>query len=248
VLNFQPASNFGVCFLFLCAVPNKGTMRNTLKLSHMQSNIKIIGIGCGGNNVVNSLYANGINDVSLVACDCDASVLERSKAEVKLQFGTDGLGTGGNPNVGKKNAEEKVADIMALLGDGTDVAFVVSCLGGGCGTGAAPIVAREARLVGITTICVATLPFEFEGTQRFGQSLDGVREMAKNADGIYLFNNQYIFRQHPDSTINEAFAQADEMMCNFIRSTTESITKQKKAKREKIGLRGLLRKAFSHTT
>ncbi len=223
-------------------------MKCTLKLSHRQSNIKIIGIGCGGNNVVNSLYANGINDVSLLACDCDASVLERSKAEVKLQFGTDGLGTGGNPNVGRKTAEDKTADIRVLLGDRTDVAFVVSCLGGGCGTGAAPVVAREARLMGITTICVATLPLEFEGTQRFGQSLEGVREMAKNADGIYLLNNQYIFRQHPDSPINEAFAQADEMMYNFIRNTIESITKQKKAKREKIGLRGFLRKTFWHTT
>ena len=220
-------------------------MKYTLKSSHRQSNIKIIGIGCGGNNVVNSLYTNGINDVSLVACDSDASVLERSKADVKLQLGNDGLGTGGNPNVGNKNAEEKAADIRTLLGDGTDVAFVVSCLGGGCGTGVAPVVTREARQMGITTICVATLPFEFEGTQRFGQSLEGVREMAKNADGIYLFNNQYIFRQHRNSPINEAFAQADEMMCNFIRSTTESITKQKKAKREKIGLRRFLRKIIS---
>lgn len=220
-------------------------MKCTLKLSHRQSNIKIIGIGCGGNNIVNSLYANGINDVSLVACDCDASVLERSKADVKLQLGNDGLGTGGNPNVGKKTAEEKSADIRALLGDGTDVAFVVSCLGGGCGTGVAPVVTHEARQKGITTICVATLPFEFEGTQRFGQSLNCVHEMAKNADGIYLFNNQYIFRQHPDSPINEALAQADEMMCNFIRSTIESITKQKKAKRDKIGLRRFLRKIIS---
>ena len=216
-------------------------MKYTLKSSHRQSCIKIIGIGCGGNNIVNNLYASGMNDISLVACDCDASVLERSKAEVKLQLGNDGLGTGGNPNVGKKNAEEKVANIRTLLGDGTDVAFVVSCLGGGCGTGVAPVVTREARQMGITTICVATLPFEFEGTQRFGQSLEGVREMAKTADVIYLFNNQYIFRQHRNSPINEAFAQADEMMCNFIRSTTESITKQKKAKREKIGLRGFLR-------
>lgn len=220
-------------------------MRNTLKSSHRHSGIKIIGVGCGGNNVVNSLYANGINDVSLVACDCDASVLERSNAEATLQLGNDGLGTGGNPNVGRETAEEKTADIRALLGDETDVAFVVSCLGGGCGTGAAPIVAREARLMGITTICVATLPFEFEGTQRFGQSLDGVREMAKNADGIYLLNNQYIFRQHWDSPINEAFAQTDGMLCNVIRSTIEFITKQKKANRDKIGLRGFLRKIIS---
>lgn len=223
-------------------------MKCTLKSSHRQSGIKIIGIGCGGNNIVNNLYASGMNDISLVSCDCDASVLERSKADVKLQLGNDGLGTGGNPNVGKKNAEDKTADIRALLGDGTDVAFVVSCLGGGCGTGAAPIVAREARLMGITTICVATLPFEFEGTRRFGQSLDGVHEMAKNADGVFLLNNQYIFRQHWDSPINEAFAQTDGMLCNVIRSTIESITMQKKAKREKIGLRGFLRKAFSHTT
>ena len=220
-------------------------MKCTLKLSHRQSNIKIIGIGCGGNNIVNSLYASGMNDISLVACDCDASVLEHSKAEVKLQLSNDGLGTGGNPNVGRKTAEDKTADIRVLLDDRTDVAFVVSCLGGGCGTGAAPVVACEARQMGITTICVATLPFEFEGTQRFEQSLDGVREMAKNADGIYLFNNQYIFRQHRESPINEAFARADEMMCNFIRSTIESITKQKKANRDKIGLRRFLRKIIS---
>ncbi len=217
-------------------------MKYTHKSFLRQSNIKIIGIGCGGNNVINNLHASGMNDVSLVACDCDASVLERSKADVKLQLGNDGLGTGGNPNVGRETAEEKTADIRALLGDRTDVAFVVSCLGGGCGTGAAPIVAREARLMGITTICVATLPFEFEGTQRFEQSLDGVRMMSKNADGIYLFNNQYISRQHPDSSINEAFAQADEMICNFIRNTIESITKQKKANRDKIGLRRFLKK------
>ena len=220
-------------------------MKYTLKSSYRQSGIKIIGIGCGGNNIVNSLYASGMNDISLVACDCDASVLERSKADVKLQLGNDGLGTGGNPNVGKKTAEEKSADIRALLGNRTDVAFVVSCLGGGCGTGVIPIVAREAQQMGITTICVATLPFEFEGTQRFEQSLDGVHEMAKNADGIYLFNNQYIFRQHRESPINEAFAQADEMMCNFIRSTIEFITKQKKANRDKIGLRRFLRKIIS---
>ena len=219
-------------------------MKCTHKSSHRQSGIKIIGIGCGGNNIVNSLYASGMNDISLVACDCDASVLEHSKADVKLQLGNDGLGTGGNPNVGKKTAEEKVANIRTLLGDETDVAFVVSCLGGGCGTGAAPIVAREARQMGITTICVATLPFEFEGTQRFEQSLDGVREMAKNSDGVFLLNNQYIFRQHWDSPINEAFAQADEMICNFIRNTIESITKQKKAKREKIGLWRFFRKTF----
>lgn len=223
-------------------------MKCTLKSSHRQSNIKIIGIGCGGNNIVNSLFASGMNDVSLVACDCDASVLERSKADVKLQLGNDGLGTGGNPNVGKKNAEEKSADIRALLGDETDVAFVVSCLGGGCRTGVAPVVAREARQMGITTICVATLPFEFEGTQRFEQSLYGVHEMAKNADGIYLLNNQYIFRQHWDSPINEAFAQTDGMLCNVIRSTIEFITKQKKANRDKIGLRRFLRKTFWHTT
>ena len=223
-------------------------MKCTLKLSHRQSNIKIIGVGCGGNNVVNSLSANGINYGSLVACDCDASVLERSKADVKLKLGNDGLGTGGNPNVGRKTAEDKTADIRVLLGDRTDVAFVVSCLGGGCGTGAAPVVAREARQMGITTICVATLPFEFEGTQRFEQSLDGVREMAKNADGVFLLNNQYIFRQHWDSPINEAFAQTDGMLCNVIRSTIEFITKQKEANRDKIGLRRFLRKAFSHTT
>ncbi len=220
-------------------------MKYTHKSFLRQSNIKIIGIGCGGNNVINNLYASGINDVSLLACDSDASVLERSKADVKLQLGNDGLGTGGNPNVGKKNAEEKVADIRTLLGDGTDVAFVVSCLGGGCGTGVAPVVAREARQMGITTICVATLPFVLEGTQRFGQSLEGVREMAKNADGVFLLNNQYIFRQHWDSPINEAFAQTDGMLCNVIRSTIEFITKQKKANRDKIGLRRFLRKIIS---
>jgi len=203
--------------------------------------IKIIGVGCGGGNIVNHLSESKLNDVSLAVCDSDGSVVERTKANVALQLGTDGLGTGSNPAVGRAEAEKKVADIRALLRDKPQMTFVVSCFGGGCGTGVAPVIARESKSMGITTIGIATLPFEFEGKIRYECALDGIREMAKNTDAMFLLNNQYVFREHWELPMNEAFTKADELIGNVIKSIV-SFTETPEIPKKKMRLREIWRR------
>ncbi len=203
--------------------------------------IRIIGVGCGGGNIVKHLSESELNDVSLAVCDLDGSVVEHTKANVALQLGTDGLGTGSNPTLGRAEAEKKVADIRALLSDKPQMAFVVSCFGGGCGTGVAPVIARESKSMGITTIGIATLPFEFEGNARKECALDGIREMAKNTDAMFLLNNQYVFRQHWELPMNEAFTKADELIGNVIKSIV-SFTATPERPKKKVRLRDVWRR------
>ena len=186
--------------------------------------IKVIGVGCGGGNVVNHLHDFGSNGFTLAVCDMDMTTLKRSKAPMKFQLGIDGLGAGNNPNVGHLEAEKKIKDIRTLLESNTDIVFVVTCLGGGCGTGAAPVIACESRKLGIKTIGVATIPFDFEGKKKYEQALNGVRELAKNSDAIFLLNNQSIIRHHSDLSMAEAFANADKVMCEVIRELADSIS------------------------
>ncbi|MBR5984147.1 MAG: hypothetical protein IK025_10580 [Bacteroidales bacterium] len=209
--------------------------------------VKIIGVGCGGGNIVNHLSESKLNDVSLAVCDLDASVVERTKAGTALQLGTDGLGTGSNPDIGRAEAERKIADIRALLSDKPQMAFVVSCFGGGCGTGVAPVIARESKSMGITTIGIATLPFEFEGNLRYECALDGIREMAKNTDAMFLLNNQYVFRQHWELPMNEAFTKADELMGNVIKCIA-SFTETPERPKKKMRLRDVWRRIVRRNT
>ena len=203
--------------------------------------VKIIGVGCGGGNIVNHLSESKLNDVSLAVCDLDSSVIERTKASTALQLGADGLGTGSNPDIGRAEAERKIADIRALLSDKPQLAFVVSCFGGGCGTGAAPVIARESKSMGITTIGIATLPFEFEGKLKYECALDGIREMAKNTDAMFLLNNQYVFRQHWELPMNEAFTTAEELIGNVIKSIV-SFAEAPERPKKKMRLRDVWRR------
>ena len=155
------------------------------------SEIEIIGVGCGGTNIVNYMQTHGFKDFPLAVCDMDASVIEHSKVREKLLFGMDGLGAGNNPELGKSEAEKKMIDIRSIIKEHTKVSFVVVCLGGGCGTGASPVVAREIKKRGVKTIGVATLPFEFEGRLKFNQAMDGLIELATYTDAIFVLNNQY---------------------------------------------------------
>lgn len=193
------------------------------------SEIEIIGVGCGGTNIVNYMQMHGFKDVPLAVCDMDASVLEHSKVQDKLLFGMDGLGAGNNPKLGKSEAEKKMMDIRSIIKGHTKVAFVVACLGGGFGTGASPIIAEEIRKHGIKTFGVVTLPFEFEGKPKINQAMEGLRELATYTDAIFVLNNQYILNHHPELAMNAAFSMADELMgkvvwsiINFMRTNCNS--------------------------
>lgn len=210
---------------------------NKKATSTTKPTVKVIGIGCGGNNIVNHISQSNLGGFSFIACDMDAKVLEKSAAATTLQIGTDGLGSGNNPEKANIAAEENTDAIKKLFDDKPSMTFVVTCLGGGCGTGAAPVIARESKKMGITTIALATLPFELEGERRFSQALEGIQNLARNTDAFFLLNNQYIKTQYCDLPINQAFAKADDLLAEvakcLIRSITDPQQEAKKASRIK---------------
>ena len=196
---------------------------NKKATSTTKPTVKVIGVGCGGNNIVNRMSQSDLEGLSIVACDMDARVLEKSATATTLQLGTDGLGSGNSPEKATIAAEENTDAIKKLLNDKPSLAFVVTCLGGGCGTGAAPIIARESKKMGITTIALAILPFELEGERRFLQALDGIRNLAKDTDAIFLLNNQFIKNQFSNLPINQAFEKADDLLVEVAKSLIHSM-------------------------
>lgn len=146
--------------------------------------IKVIGVGGGGGNAVNHMYKEGIHDVSFVLCNTDAQALNDSPIPVHLQLGKEGLGAGNRPAKAREAAEETLDDIKAMLNDGTKMAFITAGMGGGTGTGAAPVVAQVSKDMGILTVGIVTIPFRFEGDRKIDQALDGVEEMAKHVDAL----------------------------------------------------------------
>ena len=194
--------------------------------------VKVIGVGCGGNNIVNHISQSHLEGLSFVTCDMDGKVLEKSAATTTLQLGTDGLGSGNSPEKAHIAAEENTDAIKKLFDDRPSMTFVVTCLGGGCGTGAAPVIARESKKLGITTVAFATLPFELEGERRFSQALEGIQNLARNTDAIFLLNNQYIKEQYCDLPINQAFAKADGLLAEVAQSLIRAMTEpQQETKR-----------------
>ncbi len=194
--------------------------------------VKVIGVGCGGNNIINHISQSLLEGLSFVACDMDAKVLEKSAAATTLQLGIDGLGSGNSPEKARIAAEEKTDTIKKLFDDKPSMTFVVTCLGGGCGTGAAPVIARESKKLGITTVAFATLPFELEGERRFSQASEGIQNLARNTDALFLLNNQYIKEQYCDLPINQAFAKADGLLAEVAQSLIRAMTEpQQETKR-----------------
>lgn len=208
------------------------------------SEIEVIGVGCGGTNIVNYMQTHGFKDIPLAVCDMDGSVIEHSKVQDKLLFGMDGLGAGNNPELGKSEAEKKMTDIRSIIKEHTKVTFVIVCLGGGCGTGASPIVAREIKKLGIKTIGVVTLPFEFEGKLKFNQATDGLRELATYTDAIFVLNNQYILNHHPELAMNAAFSMADELMVKVVWSIIDFMCANRNS-RHTNGIIGYIKKLFT---
>lgn len=186
--------------------------------------IKVIGVGGGGGNAVNHMYREGIHDVSFVVCNLDAQALNDSPVPVKLQLGTEGLGAGNKPEVGRAAAEETIDGIRNMLSDGTKMAFITAGMGGGTGTGAAPIIARESKAKDILTVGIVTIPFQFEGRRKIDQALDGVEEIAKNVDALLVINNQRLMKIYPDLPVMKAFGKADDTLSIAAKSISEIIT------------------------
>ena len=186
--------------------------------------IKVIGVGGGGGNAVNHMYREGIHDVTFVLCNTDAQALNDSPVPVHLQLGKEGLGAGNRPAKAREAAEETLDEIHRMLDDGTKMAFITSGMGGGTGTGAAPVIARESKSMGILTVGIVTIPFRFEGAKKIDQALDGVEEMAKNVDALLVINNERLRRIYGELPVLKAFGKADDTLSVAAKSIAEIIT------------------------
>ena len=186
--------------------------------------IKVIGVGGGGGNAVNHMYREGIHDVTFVLCNTDAQALNDSPVPVHLQLGKEGLGAGNRPERARQAAEETIEDIKHMLNDGTKMAFITAGMGGGTGTGAAPVIARVSKELGILTVGIVTIPFRFEGAKKIDQALDGVEEMAKHVDALLVINNERLREIYPELSLLNGFRKADDTLSVAAKSIAEIIT------------------------
>ena len=189
--------------------------------------IKVIGVGGGGDNAVNHMYEQGIKKVSFVVCNTDKQALNNSIVPTRLLIGpniTKGLGAGNNPDMARQAAEESADDISHLFDDETKMVFITAGMGGGTGTGAAPVVARIAQERGLLTIGIVTIPFFFEGEKKILKALDGAEEMSKFVDALLVVNNEQLTEIYPDLDWMNAFGKADDTLSNAARSISELIT------------------------
>ncbi|MBQ3152887.1 MAG: cell division protein FtsZ [Bacteroidaceae bacterium] len=194
--------------------------RNTCNVPKI---IKVIGVGGGGGNAVENMYRTSIHNVSFVICNTDSQALENSPIPIKVQLG-EGLGAGNNPEVARKAAEESREEIEALFNDGTKMVFITAGMGGGTGTGAAPVVAEIAKSLGILTVGIVTIPFMFEMSNKIHQALRGVTEIAKHVDALLVINNQRLLEIYPECKIKTGFKKVDEVLTVATKSIAEIIT------------------------
>ena len=194
----------------------------------LKPRIVVFGVGGAGGNAVNNMVAAGLEGVDFVVANTDAQALSNSSADRRIQIGskiTEGLGAGSNPEIGKAAAEETMAEIVDML-QGSHMAFVTAGMGGGTGTGAAPVIARAAREQGILTVGVVTTPFDFEGGRRMRSAKAGIEELAKEVDTLIIIPNQNLFRiANAQTTFAEAFAMADEVLHSGVAGITDLMIK-----------------------
>ena len=189
--------------------------------------IKVIGVGGGGGNAVDYMYKQGFTDVDFVVCNTDAQALEKSAVPNKIQLGlglTNGMGAGANPKVGGKAAEESLSDLEAMLTTNTKMIFLTAGMGGGTGTGAAPVIAKLASELGILTVGIVTIPFSFEGTRRIEQAEAGVEELRKYVDSLIVINNTKLREVYGNIGYKTGFAKADEVLATAARGISQVIT------------------------
>ncbi len=189
-----------------------------------QTIIKVIGVGGGGGNAVNHMYKEGIHDVTFVVCNTDSQALRESPVPVKLQLGTEGLGAGNKPECARKAVEESIEDVKKMLDDGCKMVFITAGMGGGTGTGAAPIIAKTAKDMGILTVGIVTIPFLFEAYRKIDQALDGVEQMSHHVDALLVINNERLRDIYSDLSMAEAFGKADDILSVAAKSIAEIIT------------------------
>ena len=191
----------------------------------MQGIIKVIGVGGGGCNAVRNMYNDQIQGVTYAVCNTDSQSLLRSPVPVKIQLG-EGLGAGGNPDKGRMEAENGIEAIEKLLSDDTKMVFVTAGMGGGTGTGAAPVVAGVAKQMGLLTVGVVTIPFFFEKKRKIIKALKGVDELRKNVDALLIVNNERLCDVYADSdlSVKDAFKRADNILMDAVKGISELIT------------------------
>ena len=193
-----------------------------------QSNvIKVIGVGGGGSNAINYMHSKGIKGVDFVVCNTDSQALENSRVENKIQLGislTEGLGAGANPEIGEKAAVESFEDLKKMLETNTKMVFITAGMGGGTGTGAAPVISKLAKEMGILTVGIVTMPFQFEGKIRGQQAKTGIEKLRKEVDALIVINNNNLRDIYGNLGFKEGFAKADEVLATASRGIAEVIT------------------------
>ena len=192
-----------------------------------KSIIKVIGVGGGGGNAVNHMLKEGITGVDFVICNTDAQALENSPVPIKVQLGrslTEGRGAGNKPERGRESAIESLDDINKVLSQKTKMVFVTAGMGGGTGTGAAPVIAEAAREQDVLTVGIVTIPFRFEGKKRIQQALEGIENLEKHVDALLIINNEKLRMMYGDLKLSDAFAEADTVLSVAAKSIAEIIT------------------------
>ncbi|MDT0539388.1 cell division protein FtsZ [Croceitalea sp. P059] len=189
--------------------------------------IKVIGVGGGGSNAINHMFRAGINGVDFVICNTDSQALENSSIPNKIQLGvslTEGLGAGADPSVGEQAAMESMEDIKTLLEQNTKMVFITAGMGGGTGTGAAPIIAKTAKELGVLTVGIVTTPFQFEGAHRCGQAQQGIAKLRDNVDSLIIINNNKLRDIYGNLGYKAGFSKADEVLSTAAKGIAEVIT------------------------
>jgi cell division protein FtsZ len=189
--------------------------------------IKVIGVGGGGGNAVNHMFRQGIRDVDFMVCNTDAQALINSPVPYKVQLGsslTEGRGAGNKPETGRDSAIENIEDVKKVLQNNTKMVFITAGMGGGTGTGAAPVIAAAAKELGILTVGIVTIPFRNEGRRRIKQAVEGIAALESHVDSLLVINNERIREMYGDSKISDAFAKADNILTTAAKGIAEIIT------------------------
>ncbi|MBX9808402.1 MAG: cell division protein FtsZ, partial [Flavobacteriaceae bacterium] len=200
----------------------------TFDLPKNQSNvIKVIGVGGGGSNAINHMFRQGIAGVDFVVCNTDSQALQTSPVPNKIQLGvnlTEGLGAGAKPEVGQQAALESIEEIEKMLDANTKMVFITAGMGGGTGTGAAPVIAQLAKERGILTVGIVTIPFQFEGKNRSEQAMEGVERLRKQVDSLIVINNNKLREVYGNLGFKAGFSKADEVLATASKGIAEVIT------------------------
>jgi cell division protein FtsZ len=195
--------------------------------ANKSSIIKVLGVGGGGGNAVNHMFRLGIKDVDFIVCNTDAQALVNSPVPIKVQLGaslTEGRGAGNKPEKGKQAAIESLDNLVEILSVNTRMLFITAGMGGGTGTGAAPVIAKAAKDMGILTVAIVTIPFKNEGPMRVNQALDGIAELEKHVDSLLVINNEKIRQIYGNLRLSEAFSRADDVLAVAAKGIAEIIT------------------------